>query len=46
MSARWKLQFGLDAVVEENIVKAADPSRHARLQFGLDAVVEENVDRT
>ena len=37
------LQFGLDAVVEENMLTGFRVNaRLTRLQFGLDAVVEEN----
>ena len=37
------LQFGLDAVVEENTLSSAASETVCRLQFGLDAVVEENI---
>ena len=37
-----RLQFGLDAVVEENAMARSRPRMRMVLQFGLDAVVEEN----
>ena len=43
-SRHARLQFGLDAVVEENADVLPVPKvRKAELQFGLDAVVEENL---